>query len=79
MSCLLAALISLYNLDKTSDWLGCQPNPPKFHHAGNDAVYPLYAMLRLAIKRANDRAAELNPDEARRLDLSRPIALPVRR
>lgn len=30
--------------------LGCRPDPVEFHHAGNDAVYSLYAMLLLAIK-----------------------------
>lgn len=50
---------------------GCQPHPSEFHNAGNDAVYTLFAMLLLAIKRADTRAAELNEGESTSLEAIR--------
>lgn len=51
--------------------LGCRPHPSEFHNAGNDAVYTLYAMLLLAIKRADTRAAELSEGESTSLEVIR--------
>jgi hypothetical protein len=49
--------------------LGCHPNPSNFHNAGNDAVYTLYTMLLLAIRRGESRLAELSGNESRSLEV----------
>lgn len=49
--------------------LGCRRHPPESHNAGNDAVFTLYAMLLLAIKRGATRAAELRDGESTSLEV----------
>lgn len=49
--------------------LGYEPPHSGFHNAGNDAVYTLYAMLLLAIKRARSRIDGLREDELEKLEL----------
>lgn len=47
--------------------LGSSPPRSEFHNAGNDAMYSLYAMLLLAIKKGTAREAELSTRELRNL------------
>lgn len=53
---------------------GCRLRPSEFHNAGNDAVHTLYAMLPLAIKRADTRATELSEGESTTLEVIRRAA-----
>ena len=53
--------------------LGCRPHPSELHNAGNDAVFTLYAMLLLAIKRSAARAGELTEDESTSLEVIRRV------
>ena len=48
--------------------LGYTPRPWGFHNAGNDAVYTLYVMILLAIKRVDTRASELSEGESTSLE-----------
>ena len=49
--------------------LGCLPAHSEFHNAGNDAVYTIYAMLLLSIKRGISVASHLSNSELRSLQL----------
>ena len=51
--------------------LGYKPRPWGFHNAGNDAVYTLYVMILLAIKRVDGRASDLSESESTSLEAIR--------
>lgn len=58
--------------------LGFEPDTSEFHNAGNDAVFALYAMLRLAVNHTTDRAAELDHGQMGRLEVLRSLPFPAK-
>ena len=53
--------------------LGCHAEYTEFHNAGNDAVYTLYLMLLLGIKKGMASIAKLEVEQARRVELLKQV------